>query len=54
VKTLTKRLTPGLAAYLVLIVLGLFLPVLVVFGYLAIAVYVLVPIRAIRRSHADA
>jgi uncharacterized membrane protein len=54
VKALTKRLTPGLAAYLVLIVLGLFLPVVAVFGYLVIAVYILVPIHAIRRSHADA
>ncbi|MGH9251215.1 MAG: TMEM175 family protein [Acidimicrobiales bacterium] len=43
VKLLTKRLTPGLAGYVAMIVLGLFLPVLAVLGYLAIAVYILCP-----------
>jgi hypothetical protein len=35
-------------AYVVMIVLGLFLPVLAVLGYLAIAIYLLVPFRAMR------
>ena len=48
VKTLTKRLTPSLVAYVVMIVLGLFLPVLAVLGYLAIAIYLVVPFREMR------
>ena len=48
IKTITKRLTPALVAYVVIIVLGLFLPVLAVLGYLAIAIYILVPFRAMR------
>lgn len=54
VRMLTKRLTPGLAGYGVLIVLGLFLPVVAVLGYLAIAVYILVPFGALRRHTARA
>jgi uncharacterized membrane protein len=64
VKMLTKRLTPGLAGYVAMIALGLFLPVLAVLGYLAIAVYIIVPIvrsgdgpplldREARRSASD-
>jgi hypothetical protein len=52
VKVITKRLTPGMAGYLVMILLGLFLPVLAVLGYLIIAVYTLVPIGALRRRKA--
>ncbi len=48
VRLLTRRLTPGLAGYLVLIALGLFLPVAAVIGYLLVAVYFIVPIRKIR------
>ncbi len=48
VQVLTRRLTPGLAGYVVLIALGLFLPVVAVFGYLVIAVYFIVPIGKIR------
>ena len=54
VKMLTKRLTPGLAGYVAMIALGLFLPVLAVLGYLAIAVYIIVPIGALRRRAAAA
>ncbi|WP_432877349.1 TMEM175 family protein [Kribbella sp. CA-245084] len=54
VETLRKRLTPGVAGYVALIVLGLFWPVVAVVGYLAIAVYILVPFRAIRNRSADA
>ena len=49
VQTLTKRLTPGLAGYMEMIALGLFLPLFAVFGYLCIALYIVVPFGAIRR-----
>jgi TMEM175 potassium channel family protein len=45
VELLTQRLTPGLAAYLVLIVSGLFIPLVAVIGYLAIALYYIIPFR---------
>jgi TMEM175 potassium channel family protein len=45
VQFLTKRLTPGLAAYLVLVIAGLFLPNAAVIGYLAIALYYIIPFR---------
>jgi uncharacterized membrane protein len=54
VKMLTKKLAPGLAGYVAMIVLGLFLPVLAVLGYLAIAVYIIVPFPAFRRRVAAA
>ena len=46
---LVARITPSLGAYVVMIVVGLFLPLLAVLGYLAIAVYIIVPFHAIRR-----
>ena len=51
VQFLTRRLTPGLGGYLVLIVAGLFLPVIAVLGYLAIALYYIVPFRRPGRIH---
>src|SRR3712207_3595730 len=45
VRLLTRRLDPGLAGYVALIVVGLFLPLVAVFGYLVIAVNLLVPVR---------
>lgn len=45
VQLLTQRLTPGLGGYLVLIVVGLFVPVVAVIGYLAIALYYVIPFR---------
>ena len=48
VRTLTKRLTPTLGVYAAMILLGWFLPVLAVFGYLAIAVFILIPFSALR------
>jgi hypothetical protein len=54
VKMLTRRLTPGLAGYVLMIVLGLFLPVAAVLGYLIIAVYVILPLGALRRREAAA
>lgn len=43
IQTLTARLTPGLGDYMVLIVVGLFLPIVAIVGYLAIAVVRIVP-----------
>ena len=48
--TLTRKLTPGLAGYVAMIALGLFLPVVAVVGYLLIAVFFIVPIQLMRRS----
>src|SRR6266576_1128959 len=45
VELLTERLTPGLGGYLVLIVSGLFVPVIAVIGYLGIALYYIIPFR---------
>ena len=46
---LTQRLTPGLAGYVILIVVGLFSPAVAVFGYLVIASFFLIPVRIRRR-----
>jgi uncharacterized membrane protein len=46
---LTQRLTPGLAGYAVLIVTGLFLPVLAVVGYLLLALYFVIPLPIRKR-----
>ena len=49
---LTRRLTPGLAGYLVLIVIGLFWPTAAVVGYLAIAFFFIVPLPSrVRRAY---
>ena len=45
IELLTQRLTPGLGAYLVLIVSGLFVPVIAVIGFLGIALYYIIPFR---------
>jgi uncharacterized membrane protein len=54
IQFLTQRLTPGLGGYLVLIVAGLFIPIVAVIGYLGIAIYYIVPSRrltiAVRRK----
>jgi uncharacterized membrane protein len=47
IELLTERLTPGLSAYVVLIVSGLFLPVIAVIGFLGIALYYIIPFRRI-------
>ena len=54
VKTLTQRLTPTLGIYVLMIVVGLFLPILAVFGYLALAIFVLVPFSALPPPFASA
>jgi uncharacterized membrane protein len=46
VAMLTRQLVPSLAFYVVMILLGLFAPVLAVIGYLAIAVYIILPFPA--------
>jgi uncharacterized membrane protein len=48
VQTLTERLTPTLGVYVAMIVLGLFLPTAAVLGYLALALFILLPFRSIR------
>jgi hypothetical protein len=50
VQTLTKRLTPTLAVYVLLIALGLFLPFVAVSGYLVLALFVIIPFGAMRWS----
>lgn len=50
IELLTQRLTPGLSAYLVLIVSGLFLPLVAVIGYLGIALYYIIPFRRLSAS----
>jgi uncharacterized membrane protein len=51
VQLLTKRLTPGLGGYLVLIIAGLFAPIVAAVGYLAIAIFFIVPFRPVIRLH---
>ena len=46
---LTHRLAPGLGAYALLIIAGLFVPVAAVIGYLVIALFFIVPVRIGRR-----
>jgi hypothetical protein len=53
---LTRRLTPGLAGYVVLLGFGLFRPVVAVIGYLAIAIFFIIPLgrgRRRRRARSD-
>ena len=54
VTTLTKRLTPTLGVYVGLIVVGLFFPIVAVFGYLALALFILIPFSAFRRRAKNA
>ena len=48
-QALTKRLNPSLWAYVVMILAGLALPRVAVIGYLAIAVYLILPFELLRR-----
>lgn len=50
VEVLTRRLTPGVAGYAVMIGVGLLAPTVAVFGYAALAVFFLVPIRKLARG----
>jgi len=47
-----QRMNPGLVAYALLIVLGLFFPVAAVFGFLVIAVFIILPLRLRRHPRA--
>jgi hypothetical protein len=49
IETLSARLRPTAVGYVVLIGVGLFLPIVAVVGYLALAVYLLVPVRGLGR-----
>lgn len=49
---LTERLTPGIAGYLVVIVVGLFFPIVAVCGYLALSFFLMVPVK--RKQHKPA
>jgi uncharacterized membrane protein len=51
VQLLTQRLTPGLGGYVILIVAGLFIPIIAVAGYLAIALFYIIPVRRPGRIH---
>jgi hypothetical protein len=44
VTLLTHRLTPGLAGYALLILVGLFFPVVALFGYLLVALFFIIPL----------
>jgi uncharacterized membrane protein len=50
VRYLTHRLTPGLAGYVAIIIVGVFQPIVAVLGYLVIALFFLVPVRELRAS----
>jgi uncharacterized membrane protein len=50
IELLTQRLTPGLSAYVVLIVSGLWRPVIAVIGFLGIALYYIIPFRRLSAS----
>jgi uncharacterized membrane protein len=47
IQFLTQRLTPGLGAYIVLIIAGIFVPLVAVIGYLAIALFYIIPLRQV-------
>ena len=49
VQLLTQRLTPGLGGYVILIAAGFFAPTAAVVGYLAIALYYVIPFRRFGR-----
>jgi uncharacterized membrane protein len=52
VQVLTNQLTPGLGGYAALIVLGLFFPIAAVIGYLALAIFFLMPLHLLGRRPA--
>jgi uncharacterized membrane protein len=49
ISLLTHRLNPGLGGYAFFIVVGLFVPVVAVIGYLLIALFFVFPVRILRR-----
>jgi uncharacterized membrane protein len=51
IQLLTRRLIPGLVAYLVLIIAGLFAPIVASVGYLAVALYFIIPFHHMFRLY---
>jgi len=49
IEVISKRLKPSLAAYIVLIIIGLFVPIIAVIGYFLIALYIIFPAHLIKR-----
>jgi uncharacterized membrane protein len=52
IRTLSNKLTPGLGGYVVMIVVGLFLPTVATLGYLALAILLIVPFGLSKRARA--
>ena len=52
VRYLTRRLAPGVGGYLAILAVGVFQPTLAVLGYLAIAVFFMIPLGAVREARA--
>ena len=50
---LMRRLLRGLVVYAVLIIIGVFVPMVSVFGYLVLALFFILPTRRIGRRHPD-
>jgi uncharacterized membrane protein len=48
ISDLSRRLTPGFASYVALLAMGFFLPTVAVFGYLGVALYLLIPFAVFR------
>jgi uncharacterized membrane protein len=54
IKLLTARLRPSLALYIVLIIVGLFTPLVAVIGYLVVAFVLIFPVKLRRRQKPEA
>jgi hypothetical protein len=50
---LSNKLQPSLALYIILIIVGLFVPLVAVLGYLVLAFLLIVPIKLLRRQRAE-
>jgi multisubunit Na+/H+ antiporter MnhB subunit len=50
VRTITRKLTPSMASYMAFIAVGLFAPELALLGYLLVALFIMLPLGALRRS----
>jgi uncharacterized membrane protein len=48
-----ERLLPSIAGYIVALIVGLFAPVVAVLGYLALALYIILPAGVIRHRRSD-
>ena len=52
VRFLMRRLAPGVGGYVAILALGIFQPTLAVLGYLLIALFFMIPVRAFRETRA--